>query len=101
MRALFSADSSAKKPPNYYDRLFAYVSAKGESFRELLLFVLVGCAGVLAFHRATLLSGLDIVQSDTADSRLIIFLLEHWHRVFAGNAGWRNGDHALFRGSQC
>ena len=88
MRALFSADSSAKKPPNYYDRLFAYVSAKGESFRELLLFVLVGCAGVLAFHRATLLSGLDIVQSDTADSRLIIFLLEHWHRVFAGNAGW-------------
>ena len=52
------------------------------------LLVLTGCAGVLVFHRATLLSGLDALQADPGDSRLIIFLLEHWNRALAGSGAW-------------
>ena len=50
--------------------------------------MVTGCAGLLVFHRATLLSGFDVVQADVGDSRLVVFLLEHWHRVFAWNAEW-------------
>jgi hypothetical protein len=50
--------------------------------------VLTGCAGLLVFHRATVLSGFDIVQADVGDSRLVVFLLEHWHRVFTWDAEW-------------
>lgn len=56
--------------------------------REMLPVVLTGWAGILVFHRATLLSGFDIVQADIGDSRLVVFLLEHWSQVLAGNAGW-------------
>jgi len=54
----------------------------------MLPVVVIGCAGLLVFHRATLLSGFDIVQADIGDSRLVVFLLEHWNRVFAWNAAW-------------
>ncbi len=56
--------------------------------REMLPVLVTGCAGLLVFHRATLLSGFDIVQADVGDSRLVVFLLEHWNRVFAWNAAW-------------
>ncbi len=50
--------------------------------------LLVGCAGVIFLHRDTIMSGLDIVQADIGDSRLITFLLDHWKRVFDGVNGW-------------
>ena len=56
--------------------------------REMLPVLVTGCAGLLVFHRATLLSGFDIVQADVGDSRLVVFLLEHWNRVLAWNAEW-------------
>lgn len=56
--------------------------------RDMVAVLLAGCAGVVVFHRATLLSGLDVVQADVGDSRLVVFLLEHWNRVFTGNAEW-------------
>jgi hypothetical protein len=55
---------------------------------EIVPVVVTGCAGLLVFHRATLLSGFDIVQADVGDSRLVVFLLEHWHRVLAWDAEW-------------
>ena len=55
---------------------------------EFVPVVATGGAGLLAFHRATLLSGFDIVQADVGDSRLVVFLLEHWHRVLGWDAEW-------------
>jgi hypothetical protein len=55
---------------------------------EIATVVVTGCAGLLMFHRATLLSGFDIVQADVGDSRIVVFLLEHWHRVWALDAEW-------------
>lgn len=55
---------------------------------EIVPVVVAGCAGLLVFHRATLLSGFDLVQADVGDSRLVVFLLEHWHRVLGWNAEW-------------
>lgn len=56
--------------------------------RDMVPVLVTGCAGLLVFHRATLLSGLDIVQADLGDSRLVIFLLEHWNRVLTRSAEW-------------
>jgi hypothetical protein len=55
---------------------------------ELFLVLLVGLVGVGVFHRATLWSGLDVVQADIGDSRLLIFLFDHWRRVLAGTSRW-------------
>ena len=55
---------------------------------EIATVIVTGCAGLFVFHRATLLSGFDIVQADVGDSRLVVFLLEHWHRVWALDTGW-------------
>ena len=48
----------------------------------------VGLVGIALFHRATVMSGLDIVQADIGDSRLIVFLLNHWKETFGGVVGW-------------
>jgi len=67
---------------------FWLADARKSLLREMVPVLLAGCAGLLVFHRATLLSGLDIVQADVGDSRLVVFLLEHWNRVFTSNAEW-------------
>ncbi len=46
--------------------------------------------GTLLYHRWSILSGLDLVQADTGDSRFVAFLLEHWNAVAAGTAHWRS-----------
>ena len=69
-------------------RILASRVIAGERWRwEIVPVVVTGCAGLLVFHRATLLSGFDIVQADVGDSRLVVFLLEHWHRVLGLGRG--------------
>ena len=69
-------------------RILASRVIAGERWRwEIVPVVVTGCAGLLVFHRATLSSGFDIVQADVGDSRLVVFLLEHWHRVLGLGRG--------------
>lgn len=55
-----------------------------------LLPVLVALLGTAIFHRYSLLTGLDRVQADTADSRFVAFLLEHWNNALHGRVDWRS-----------
>ncbi len=57
---------------------------------RLLVPVLAALLGTFVFHRYSLLTGLDRVQADTADSRFVAFLLEHWNNALHGRAEWRS-----------
>ena len=45
---------------------------------------------VSVYHRQTLWSGLELVQSVENDSLFIGYILEHWHRVLGGEAVWHS-----------
>ncbi len=51
---------------------------------------LVAILGTAVFHRYTILSGFDLVQADTGDSRFIAFLLEHWNNALHLQESWRS-----------
>lgn len=42
------------------------------------------------YHRQTLQSGLDLVQSVENDSLFIGYVLEHWHRALGGAVAWHS-----------
>lgn len=44
----------------------------------------------MVFFRGALFSGLDFITGDNGDTRLIIYLHEHWWQVARGLARWRN-----------
>lgn len=46
--------------------------------------------GALWFFRDPLFSGFDTITGDRGDARLVIFLHEHWWRVWQGEASWRS-----------
>ena len=46
--------------------------------------------GTFVYHRHSILSGLDLVQADTNDSRFITSILEHWFAVARGIANWNS-----------
>ena len=50
----------------------------------------VGLGATFVYHRLTLLSGLDLVQSVENDSLFIGFVLEHWHRALGGEVPWHS-----------
>ena len=54
----------------------------------ILLFLLVGLVGTLFMHRAQVLTGFDLVPGRMGDTRLLIFLFDHWSKVFAGAVPW-------------
>jgi hypothetical protein len=39
------------------------------------------------YHRM-IFSGWNLIPGDKGDSRLLIFILEHWHRTFTGQENW-------------
>ena len=45
--------------------------------------------GTFFFHRYSILTGLNAVQSDTGDTRFVVAILEHWNNVLHGTAQWR------------
>jgi hypothetical protein len=52
--------------------------------------VAVWLAGALVFFRAQWRSGWNLVMGNDGDSRLEVYLNEHWFRVFHGQASWLN-----------
>ncbi len=52
--------------------------------------MVAAAAAVAVYHRQTLASGLDLVQSVANDSLFIGYVLEHWHRVLGGGAVWHS-----------
>lgn len=48
--------------------------------------------GAIWFFRDPLTSGFDTITGDRGDARLVIFLHEHWWRVWHGDASWRSPD---------
>lgn len=60
------------------------------SFVDVILPVTAAVLGTFLFHRFSLLTGLDLVQADTGDSRFIAFLLEHWNNVLHGAGHWHS-----------
>ena len=53
-------------------------------------------AGAMVFFRRPLFTGFHSITGDSGDTRLIIYLHEHWVQVFRGLAAWR--DPAFFYG---
>jgi hypothetical protein len=64
------------------------IGIKNKTLGEGLLW---GCVLVLTlafFFRQTLLSGFDLAVGGLGDSRLMMFLMEHWWLVFQGAVTW-------------
>src|SRR5215472_6148612 len=57
-------------------------------FVEKALPWLFGLLGLCFFHRYTIHSGFDLVQSDPGDSRFVVFILENWSQALRGKASW-------------
>lgn len=56
--------------------------------RQGLVPWVAGLAGVLWFHRAAIFSGFDRVQGIRSDTRLVVFIHEHWWQVVRGEVSW-------------
>jgi hypothetical protein len=52
--------------------------------------VLTWALGAAIFFRQQIGSGFDLISGDIGDSRLIIYINEHWFRVFSGLADFRS-----------
>ena len=65
-------------------------SPLGRLVRGWLPPLVVAAVVVFVYHRQTLLSGLDLVQSVENDSLFIGYVLEHWHRVLGGAVAWHS-----------
>lgn len=55
-----------------------------------MLLVLVWAAGALTFFRRPIFSGFRFITGDNGDTRLIIYLHEHWLQVLRGLSSWRD-----------
>lgn len=52
--------------------------------------VLVWTVGAAVFFRVQLSSGFNKIMGDDGDTRLIVYLCEHWYRLFGGVGRWRS-----------
>lgn len=60
------------------------------TFRWEGLLVALCCLAVVAvYHRQAIATGLDAIPADGLDSSFVLFVLDHWHRVFATGVPWR------------
>ena len=69
------------------------MTSRTTALRAALAWLLPLAAALLVmciYHRQTLLSGLDLVQSVANDSLFVGYVLEHWHRVLGGDATWHS-----------
>lgn len=53
---------------------------------------LVWAVGATWYFRDAFVSGFDTITGDRGDARLVIYLHEHWWRVWHGDAAWRSPD---------
>jgi hypothetical protein len=54
----------------------------------LTLFLIIGVIGTAGLHRAQVLTGFDLIPGRMGDTRLIMFLFDHWLKVFSGTVDW-------------
>jgi hypothetical protein len=54
------------------------------------VFFVFGVGGLAFFYQELLVSGFARMPGDTGDARHINLVLEHWFRVFSGEAAWRS-----------
>jgi hypothetical protein len=54
----------------------------------IALFLMIGMIGTAGLHRAQVFSGFDLIPGRMGDTRLIMFLFDHWLKVFSGVADW-------------
>jgi hypothetical protein len=54
------------------------------------VFFVFGLGGLAFFYQELLVSGFARMPGDTGDARHINLVLEHWFRVFTGEAAWRS-----------
>lgn len=68
----------------------AWCSAHAPFLRESALVAVGWAVGAVVFFRRSLFSGFDRIMGIRSDSRLIVFLHEHWWRVVTGEQAWRS-----------
>lgn len=64
---------------------------RGEPARKLLrwsAYAILGIAGFALFFRHSVASGLDAIPGNIGDARFVLYVCEHWHKVFAGRVPW-------------
>jgi hypothetical protein len=66
--------------------------ASTPAWRPWRVGVVTWLIGAAWFFRDPLTSGFDTITGDRGDARLVIFLHEHWWRVWHGDASWRSPD---------
>ena len=54
--------------------------------RRLIVVAMWWMLGALVYFRRSFFTGFDKVMGDDGDGRLIVYIHEHWLRVFRGNA---------------
>ena len=57
---------------------------------EAVELVAVWTVGAAVFFRSQWTSGFRSIMGNNGDTRLIVYLLEHWYQVFQGQAAWRD-----------
>ena len=57
-------------------------------YLQILLTSFIGCMALVLVDWGTIASGFNLLPGDKYDSVIIAAILEHWAKVFAGNATW-------------
>jgi hypothetical protein len=57
---------------------------------EAVELVAVWAVGAAVFFRSQWTSGFRTIMGNNGDTRLIVYLFEHWYQVFQGHATWRD-----------
>ena len=57
---------------------------------EVALILVTAVFNELLFFRHSVFGGFDRISADLWDGRLMMANLEHWHRVWMGDANWQN-----------
>ena len=63
-------------------------STRKSQLASALAYSLCGLAGTLWFFRFVVISGFDEIPGTIGDTRFLIYICEHWHKVFLGTASW-------------
>jgi XTP/dITP diphosphohydrolase len=90
---LLPADGKAPpEPPGVVAdrRRDARRAGRGGLFAEFAYVVAVWAAGAAFFFRYQWRSGFDKMMGNAGDTRLDVYLVEHWFRVLHGQASWLN-----------
>jgi len=65
-------------------------SVRGRVAIEAVELVAVWAVGAAVFFRSQWTSGFRTIMGNDGDTRLIVYLFEHWYQVFQGQTAWRD-----------